>query len=57
VLAGLVGCEQSGELRPAADVHLSVDVCEVELDRLRAEEQRRRDVAVRLPLGDLKRDL
>ena len=39
------------------DVELAVDACQVELDRLRAEEERRGNVAVRPSLGDLKRDL
>jgi hypothetical protein len=39
------------------DVELAVDARQVELDRLRAEEERRGDVAVRSALSDLKRDL
>ena len=40
-----------------ADVELAVDVAEVGLDRLRAEEERVRDALVRLSLGDHGRDL
>jgi len=39
------------------DVELAVHACQVELDRLRAEEERRGHVAVRLALCDVKCDL
>src|SRR6266567_6825881 len=39
------------------DVEFAVDACQVELDRLRAEEERGGNVAVRPSLSDLKRDL
>ena len=45
------------ELNAGADAELAVDVAEVELDRLDAHEERRRDFLVGLPLGDELRHL
>jgi hypothetical protein len=49
--------EQMRELRSGADVELAVDVPEVVLDRLRAEEEGRGDVAVRAALAYRERHL
>src|SRR6476646_6325707 len=55
------GCALRGEepdkFGAGVDVELAVDACQVELDRLRAEEERRGNVAVRLSFSDLKCDL
>jgi hypothetical protein len=49
--------EEPDEFGAGVDVELAVDACQVELDRLRAEEERGGNVAVRPSLGDLKHDL
>jgi hypothetical protein len=49
--------EEPDKFGAGVDVELAVDACQVELDRLRAEEERRGNVAVRPSFGDLKRDL
>src|SRR3954453_12875584 len=49
--------EAADDLRARAHGQLAIDAGEVELDRARAEEQRRADVAVRLALGRVDRDL
>src|SRR5688572_6145537 len=49
--------EQMSELRSGADVELAIDVSEVVLDRLRAKEESRSDVAVRVAFADRERHL
>src|SRR5262245_25933528 len=49
--------EEPDEFGAGVDVELAVDARQMELDRLRAEKERRRNVAVRLSLSDLQRDL
>jgi hypothetical protein len=46
-----------GQLGSRADAELAVDLGEVELDRLRRQEERGAGLAVRGPLGDEERDL
>src|SRR3954454_25396647 len=53
----LVRKERVGQLGAVAHVELAVDVAEVELDRLRAQEQRVGDALIRPALGDQHRDL
>jgi hypothetical protein len=45
------GFERAGQLAPAADPELAIDVAEVQLDRLGRHEQRLADRAVRLAGG------
>src|SRR5207249_4351814 len=52
-LAGVL----SGQLRPRADVELLVDLGQVPLDRLRADEQRVGDLLIRSTLRDQGGDL
>jgi len=49
--------EPTDQLGARTDTELAVRPSEVEFDRLRAEEERRADLAVRLPFRDLQRDL
>src|SRR3954454_21169396 len=53
----LVRKQRVSELRAVAHPDLAVDMPEVELDRLRAQEQRVRDALVRLTFGHHRRDL
>src|SRR2546430_12528439 len=53
----LVVRDPAYELRAGVNVELAVDVRQVKLDRLRAEEERRCDVAIGLAVRDEARDL
>src|SRR5437879_460644 len=53
----LVVRDSPHELRARVNLELAVDVCQVKLDRLWAEEERRCDVAIGLAVRDQARDL
>lgn len=57
IVAGLLAAEAVGELRAGADAELPVDVPEVEVDRLRAQEELGGGLLVRRAAGDDERDL
>src|SRR5919198_2931498 len=50
-------CHERRQLRPRPHVELAEDPPQVRLDRLRAQEERRGDLAVRHPLRHKQRDL
>src|SRR3954470_520267 len=54
--ADCVGAERVGKLRARGDLELAVDAREVDLDRLRRDEERLCDVLVRHVLGRHLRD-